>query len=344
LKALVNTAPYKLEYRDWEMPSVGPDDLLIKVRACAICGSDIKGYSGKTGRRQPPLIMGHEASGEVAQIGSAVQGFGVGDRVGFDSTVYCLHCANCYSGHYNLCLNRQVVGVSEGTYRRHGAMAEYVAVPYWIAVHLPDNLSYAQAALIETTAIGVHAANRTPMMLNDNAVVVGAGAIGLVTLQAIKLKGAGKVVVTDLSSDRLELARKLGADAVVPADTPDLMGALRREVGANGADAVFEAVGIQATINTALAIVKVGGSVTLIGNLLPRAEFGLQTIVTGDLNLYGVCASNGEYGDCAQLVASGRINVDPLISAYARLEDGQAVFDKLYQSAEDNIRTVFVFE
>ncbi|MHB1357615.1 MAG: alcohol dehydrogenase catalytic domain-containing protein [Anaerolineae bacterium] len=344
MKALVNTAPYVLEYCDWEMPVVGPDDLLIKVRACAICGSDIKGYSGKTGRRQPPIIMGHEAAGDVVQIGSAVQGFAVGDRVGFDSTVYCLHCANCQRGHYNLCLNRQVVGVSEGTYRRHGAMAEYMTVPYWIAVHLPDNLSYAQAALIETVSIGVHAANRTPLVLNDSAVVVGAGAVGLVTLQAIKLKGAGKVVVTDLSAGRLELARKLGADVVVLADTPDLVDALRHEVGADGADAVFEAVGIQATINTALAIARVGGSVTLIGNVAPRAEFGLQTIVTGELNLYGVCASNGEYGDCVQLVASGRINVDPLISAYARLEDGQAVFDKLYNNAKDNIRTVFLFE
>ena len=344
MKALVNTAPYKLEYCDWEIPAVRPDDLLIKVRACAICGSDIKGYSGKTGRRQPPIIMGHEAAGDVVQLGSAVQGFAVGDRVGFDSTVYCLHCSNCLRGHYNLCLNRQVVGVSEGTYRRHGAMAEYLTVPYWIAVHLPDSLSFAQASLIETVSIGVHAANRTPLVLNDTAVVVGAGAIGLVTLQAIKLKGAGKVVVTDLSIGRLELARKLGADALVPADTPDLVGALRHEVGAAGADAVFEAVGIQATITTALAIARVGGSVTLIGNVAPRVEFGLQTIVTGELNLYGVCASNGEYGDCVQLVASGRINVDPLISAYASLEDGQAVFDKLYQNAEDNIRTVFLFE
>jgi L-iditol 2-dehydrogenase len=226
LKALVNTAPYVLEYRDWDVPTMGADDLLIKVKACAICGSDIKGYSGKTGRRQPPIIMGHEAAGEVVQMGANVRGWNVGDRVGFDSTVYCLRCANCLSGHYNLCLNRQVVGVAEGTYRRHGAMAEYVAVPWWIAVHLPDNLSYAQAALIETVSIGVHAANRTPIVLNDSAVVVGAGAIGLVTLQAIKLKGAGKVVVTDLSASRLELARQLGADALVAADTPDLLGAL----------------------------------------------------------------------------------------------------------------------
>lgn len=344
MKALVHTAPYKLEYTDWEMPLVGPQDLLVKVKACAICGSDIKGYSGKTGRRQPPIIMGHEAAGEVVQTGAQVVGFAPGDRVGFDSTVYCLRCANCLKGHYNLCLNRQVVGVSEGTYRRHGAMAEYVAIPYWIAVHLPDTLTYAQAALIETVAIGVHAANRTPLELNDGVVIVGAGAVGLVTLQAVRLKGAGRVAVTDLSQGRLALARRLGADYTIPADIPNQVQVLREAVGGQGADATFEAVGIQSTIDTALAVTRVGGSLTLIGNVAPRAEFGLQAIVTGEINLYGVCASNGEYADCVDLVAAGRIQVDPLISAYARLEDGQAVFDELYNHPGDNIRTVFIFD
>jgi len=342
MKALVHTAPYIMEYRDWDMPEVGPEDLLIRVRACAICGSDIKGYSGKTGRRQPPIIMGHEAAGDVVQLGSAVQNFRIGDRVGFDSTIYCLRCANCLKGHYNLCLNRRVVGVSEGSYRQHGAMAEYMAVPWWIAVRLPDNLSHEQAALIETVSIGVHAANRTPLKLNDSVVIVGAGAVGLVTLQAVKLKGAGKVVITDLSEGRLALAGQLGADVCITADTPDLVSALLQIVGEAGADASFEAVGIQETIDTALAVTRTGGSVTLIGNVAPRVEFGLQAIVTGELNLYGVCASNGEYADCLQLVATGRINVEPLISAHARLEDGQQVFDELYHHAGDNIRTVFI--
>jgi len=318
--------------------------LLIRVKACAICGSDIKGYSGKTGRRQPPIIMGHEAAGVVEAIGANVTGFRPGDRVCFDSTVYCQRCAYCLNGQRNLCANRQVVGVSEGTYRRHGAMAEYVVVPHWIAVHMPDNLSFAQAALIETAAVGVHAANRTPLVLNDTVVIVGTGAIGLVALQAIRLKGAGKVIVTDLSRPRLELARKLGADVTVRADEEDLLGALRAVTGPEGADAVLEAVGIQATIDTALKITRKGGALTLIGNVMPRVEMGLQEIVTREITLYGVCASNGEYADCVELVASGRINVDPLITETARLEDGQAVFDRLYRGAEASLRTVFLFD
>jgi L-iditol 2-dehydrogenase len=344
MKALVNTAPYVLELQDWPIPAYAPDDLLIRVKACAICGSDIKGYSGKTGRRQPPIIMGHEAAGVVEAVGANVAGFRPGDRVCFDSTVYCQRCAYCLNGQRNLCANRQVVGVSEGTYRRHGAMAEYVVVPHWIAVHMPNNLSFAQAALIETASVGVHAANRTPLMLNDTVVIVGTGAIGLVALQAIRLKGAGKVIVTDLSQPRLELAKKLGADVTIRADEGDLLGALRAVTGPEGADAVLEAVGIQATIDTALKITRKGGALTLIGNVMPRVEMGLQEIVTREITLYGVCASNGEYADCVELVASGRINVDPLITETARLEEGQAVFDRLYRGVEASLRTVFLFE
>jgi L-iditol 2-dehydrogenase len=344
MKALVNTAPYVLEYTDWPKPEAGPEDLLVRVRACAICGSDIKGYSGKTGRRQPPIIMGHEASGIVEAVGDQVTGFEPGDRVTFDSTVYCRMCSFCQSGHLNLCDNREVLGVSEGTYRRHGAMAEYVTVPHWIAVRMPENLSFAQAALVETASIGVHAANRTPLQLNDTVVVVGAGGVGLVALQAMRLKGAGKLIVTDLSPSRLEMARSLGADVTIQADAPDMMEQLFRATGPQGADAALEAVGVPATFNTALDITRKGGSVTLIGNVAPEISMALQSVVSREITLYGVCASNGEIPACVELIAAGRLNVDPFISDYANLEDGQAVFDRLYKGVEGNIRTVFLFD
>jgi len=330
--------------QEWDTPAFGPDDLLVRVKACAICGSDIKGYSGKTGRRQPPIIMGHEASGIVEAVGDHVSRFGIGDRVTFDSTVSCGHCYYCNSGHPNLCDNREVIGVSEGTYRRHGAMAEYVVVPERIAVHLPDTVSFPQAALVETTSIGVHAANRTPIKLNDTVVIVGAGAVGLVTLQAIRLKGAGKVIVTDLAPDRLQMALSLGADAVVPADDPDLLAALRAHTGPRGADAVIEAVGLQVTINTAQSITRKGGALTLIGNVTPRVEIDLQSLINREITVYGVCATNDEFADCVELIGSGRLTVDPFISDLARIEDGQAVFDRLYHQTGAGLRTVFVFD
>lgn len=344
MKALVHTAPYVLELQEWCVPDFDSDDLLIRVKACAICGSDIKGYSGKTGRRQPPIVMGHEAAGMIEAMGDCVRGFAPGDRVCFDSTVYCLRCSYCLAGHYNMCANRQVIGVSEGTYRRHGAMAEYVVVPHWIAVKMPDQMSFPQAALVETVSIGAHAANRTPIKLNDTVVVIGAGAIGLVTLQAMRLRGAGRIVVTDLSPARLALAKQLGADVILRGDEPDLMDRLREAAGPEGADATLEAVGVQSTLDTALDITRKAGALTLIGNVTPRVSLGLQSIVGREISICGACASNGEFADCVDLVASGRINVDLLISELARIEDGQAVFDRLYKDPGANIRTVFVFD
>ncbi len=137
---------------------------------------------------------------------------------------------------------------------------------------------------------------------------------------------------------------QMGATATVRSDVPSLLNELRALVGPEGADAVMEAVGVQATIDTALAITRKGGALTLIGNVSPRVEFDLQSIVSREITLYGVCASNGEFADCVDLIASGRINVDPFISEYARLEDGQAVFDRLYKGVEGNIRTVFIFD
>jgi L-iditol 2-dehydrogenase len=344
MKALVHTAPYVLEYTDWHKPECGPEELLVRVRACAICGSDIKGYSGKTGRRQPPIIMGHEASGVVESVGDQVIGFAPGDRVTFDSTVYCRMCSFCQSGHPNLCDNREVLGVSEGNYRRHGAMAEFMTVPYWVAVKMPDALSFAQAALVETASVGVHAANRTPISLNDTVVIVGAGGVGLVALQAMRLKGAGRVIVTDLSPSRLAMARSMGADVTIPADAPDLMDQLRRATGPQGADAALEAVGVQATFEAALEITRKGGSVTLIGNVAPQISMALQSVVSREITLYGVCATNREIPACVDLIASGRLNIDPFISEYASIEDGQQVFDRLYKGVEGNIRTVFLFD
>jgi L-iditol 2-dehydrogenase len=223
-------------------------------------------------------------------------------------------------------------------------MAEYVVVPHWIAVKMPDAMTFEQAALVETTSIGVHAANRTPLQLNDTVVIVGAGGVGLVALQAIRLKGAGKTVITDLSPARLEMALHLGADVAIRADEPDLLGRLREATGARGADAVIEAVGLSSTVDTALAITRSAGALTLIGNVSPRIDLALQSVVSREITIYGVCACNGEIPACVDLIASGRIDVNPFISERVRLEDGQAVFDRLYRGGDGGIRTVFVFD
>ena len=175
MKALLLKEYKNLEVTEFDEPEVNANDVLVQVRAYGICGSDIHGYDGSSGRRIPPLVMGHEAAGVVTAVGKNVSEFSVGDHVTFDSTVSCGECGFCRAGDINLCDNRMVLGVSCGEYRRHGAFAEFVSVPKHICYRLPQNLPFEHAALIEAVSIAVHAANRTPVVLGDTAVVVGSG-------------------------------------------------------------------------------------------------------------------------------------------------------------------------
>src|SRR5882757_2057343 len=183
MKALLLSSYKNLELADLPAPSPAPDEVLIRVAACGICGSDVHGYDGSSGRRIPPIVMGHEAAGVIAAVGTSVKTFSSGDRVTFDSTVYCGECAHCRRGNVNLCDRRQVLGVSCGEYRRAGAFAEFVAVPARISYHLPDNLAFEEAALLEAVAVAIHAVSLVPLRLGGSALVIGAGTIGLLVQQ-----------------------------------------------------------------------------------------------------------------------------------------------------------------
>jgi L-iditol 2-dehydrogenase len=340
LKALLYTEPYHVEYTDVPDPMVGPDDLLIRVKACAICGSDVHGFTGKTGRRLPPLIMGHEAAGVVEGVGTNAGGFHVGDRVSFDSTVYCSRCANCGQGQINRCQHRQVLGVSVPEYRRHGAMAEYVAVPWWIAFKIPQDLGFAQASLLEPVSIAVHAASRSAVRQGDTVLVVGAGTIGLLTIQAARLKGAGTIVVCDVNPFRLRLATSLGADATFNAAGADGLAAVLDRTHQRGADVSFEAVGLTETFQMAASGLRMGGQLVAVGNIRKDIDMNLQQLVTRELTFVGSCASAGEIRSCAELIADGRIQVAPLVSEVLPLSQGGPAFERLLAAKEDLIKIV----
>jgi len=340
VRALVLTQYHHLELQDVPEPEIGPDDVLVAVKACGICGSDVHGMDGSTGRRRPPIIMGHEAAGEIVRVGAGVEGWGVGDRVTFDSTVYCGRCPPCREGRINLCDNRRVLGVSCEEYRRHGAFADYVAVPQPILYRLPDALSYRRAAVVEAVSIALHAVSRTRVRLNDTALVVGAGMIGILAVQALRAAGCGRICVADLAPARLELARKLGADEVLRSDTVDVAQEVLRRTGGRGVDVAVEAVGLTPTLQTAVASLRKGGQLTLIGNFAPQVELPLQAVVTRELTLNGSCASCGEYPACLDLIARGTVDVDSLTSAVAPLEEGPTWFKRLYEGKEPLMKVI----
>jgi L-iditol 2-dehydrogenase len=330
MKALVLSAYKQLAIEDVPVPKPAEDELLIRIRACGICGSDVHGYDGSTGRRIPPIVMGHEAAGIVEAVGSKVSDFRVGDRVTFDSTVYCGRCFYCTRGQVNLCERREVIGVSTPLFRRMGAFAEYVAIPARIAYALPESMPFAHAALIEAASVAVHGAALTPIDPGDTAVVVGAGMIGLLTLQAARQAGAERVFVVDVDDTRLELARKLGATETLNSKNVNVVAEIQKHTAGRGADLAIECVGITDAIGLAVESVRKGGAVTLVGNVAPKIELALQSVVSRQIRLQGSCASSGEYPECIDLMASGKIQVEPLVSARAPLEDGARWFERLY--------------
>ena len=269
MKAMLLSAYKQLDMVDLPVPQPAEDELLIRIKACGICGSDVHGYDGSTGRRIPPIVMGHEAAGVVESVGSAVRNFRAGDRVTFDSTVSCGKCFYCLRGQINLCDNREVIGVSTPAFRRMGAFAEFVTVPARIAYHLPENMPFAHAAMIEAVSVAVHAVSLTPIALDDTVVVVGAGMIGLLALQAVRLAGAGRVFVVDVDDTRLEVARSLGATQTFNSRSADVIPQILELTAGRGADAALECVGSTVPVKLALDSVRKGGSVTLIGNVAP---------------------------------------------------------------------------
>ncbi|MDZ7606452.1 MAG: galactitol-1-phosphate 5-dehydrogenase [Cyclobacteriaceae bacterium] len=331
MKALVLESYKNLVYKDFPDPEFKSNEMLVRVKACGICGSDIHGYDGSTGRRNPPLIMGHEASGIVHEVGSDVKGFAPGDRITFDSTEFPLNDWFTLRGQYNLSENRKVLGVSPKEYRRHGAFAEFVVVPEHIAHKLPEKVSFEQAAMVEPVAVAAHAINLTPIKIRDTVMVVGTGMIGLFLIQVLRLSNAGVIIAVDIDEEKLKMARKFGADYTFNSANENLTDYVKALTHGRGVDVSFEAVGISPSVKTAIDNVRKGGTVTLVGNLSANIELPLQSVVTREIRLQGSCGIAGEYPQVLEMMEKGLIQVDELLSAKAPLSEGADWFRRLYE-------------
>ena len=328
MKALVHTKPNTLEYKDIPIPvRREPDEVIIKMRAVGICGSDVHGFTGQTSRRIPPIIMGHEVSGEIFEV-SRNSVFKVGDRVVVDSTIFCGDCSYCKIGKVNLCDNRRVLGVSCDTYRQDGAMAEFFVVPERIIYKLPDNVDFNSAALIEPASVSFHAVMQTKISPESTIIVIGAGVIGLFVVQALRIKGCQKIMIMDTDSDRVDIALKYGVSLY------------------NGelVDVSFEAVGITDTVNLAITKVRKGGQVVLIGNVSPTVTAPLQDIVTGEKKIMGSCASAGEYPEVISHFAKKTLNAEHLITRIAPFKDGEKWFKSLLEKKGKDVKIVLTNE
>jgi len=340
MKALVLTEYKKFEILDVPVPVIQSDEVLIRVKAVGICGSDVHGMDGSTGRRIPPITMGHEAAGVIESVGAEVTDWKIGDRVTFDSTIYRLDDWYTRKGMYNLSDNRMVLGVSCPDFKREGAFAEYVAVPQHILYRLPENVSFEHAAMVEPVAVALHAVNLTQISVNDTAVVGGTGMIALFVIQLLKLAGCGQIITFDLDQDRLDLALKLGATHAFKVDTIHVSEEVKKLTHGRGADIGFEVVGITPVLKTVIESVRKGAQVTLVGNVSSEVNFPLQQVVTRQLNIQGSCAICGEYEPVLDLINRGLIEIDPLTSAIAPLDEGAEWFTRLHNREKGLMKVI----
>ncbi len=335
MKALVYEGPWQMPLRDLDEPFPGLNEVTISVESVGICGSDVHGFMGTTGRRTPPIVMGHEFSGKVMATGEAVSDYEIGDRVTVQPLVTCGTCGNCRIGLWNICEHRSGLGMN-----LNGAYAEALQVPQQMLYRLPSEMSWDQGAMVEPLAIAMHAVNQTPFNLMETVVIIGSGTIGLLTLLAVRLKGAGQVIVSDLNPHRLEMAQKLGADVVVNVADEDPIEVVHQHTQGRGADAVIEAVGLTATVQQSLAVVRMGGHVTWLGNSQPDVTLNMQQVVTREVTIAGSYGFNVEFGQAIDTINRGLINPTQLIEQHAPLADGPRIFDELASGKLDDIKVI----
>ena len=320
-----------VEELDEPTPTAGK--VVVDVQAVGICGSDVHGFTGNSGRRTPGIVMGHEFAGTISELGPEVEGYAVGDGV----VVMPLYSVAAGVDPYplNLSPHRRLTGMNE-----HGAYAQRVAVRAAQLFPKPAGLSWQRAALCEPMAVTLHAARITPINPMQKVAVIGAGPIGLLTMLAARLKGAGTVIVVDRSVHRLELAEELGADAVINVDGTDADAAIREMTG-GGVDVAFEAVGISSTARLSVEVTRNGGNITWIGNNARMIEVDMQSIVTREMSVRGSYGfDETDFAAAIEALSSGRLNVDPLVEEIAPLEDGPEIFRSLAAGENDLVKII----
>jgi alcohol dehydrogenase/L-iditol 2-dehydrogenase len=323
--------PQAVELRQLPVPEIGEDEVLLRVGAVSVCGSDIHQYHNK--QSWPvniPVVLGHEFCGKVARAGKRVRGFKEGDRVVSETAAkICGHCLYCRTGDYNLCPQRSGFG-----YGTHGAMAEFVRVPERCLHHIPDSLSFERAALTEPCCVGYNAvAVKSHIRPGDIVVVLGPGPIGLLCAEMARISGAGTVIISGMSQDasRLDAAHALGVTYAINAEETDLL-ALIRELGDGlGADLIVDATGTSIALKQALEIVRPGGQITKVGWGPQPLGFSLDPLVQKAITLQGSFSHTFKnWEKVVAMLDAGQINLDPIISCVAPLETWRDCFDGMH--------------
>jgi L-iditol 2-dehydrogenase len=332
MRAAVLHAPADLRVEDVAVPSVGDGEVLVRVAAAGICGSDIPRVMA-TGTYRFPTIPGHEFSGVVERTGAGVTNVAAGDRVAVAPLIPCGRCEHCAAGNYSLCDDYDFLGS-----RSDGAFAQYLRAPARNVLKVPDHVNLEVAATIEPAAIVLHGIQKVPLALGDAVAVIGCGALGYFALQFAKLSGAQPLIAVDVDDEKLDLARRVGADVCVNPAREDAVAAVKAATGGRGVRLALEAAGSDKGRDAAILACAKQGSVVLYGTAYGDVTFSKAAFdklvreelqIVGSWNSYSVPFPGREWFDIIGLLESGRLDVEPLISHRATLDEAPDIFRKL---------------
>ncbi len=335
MRALFYPAFDRLEIADVSPATLRPDEVRLKVAACGICGSELETFKNRSPRRTPPLVMGHEFCGTIAEAGADVRDWAVGARVVSNSLVPCGRCVRCRRGDTHLCAERQIFGM-----HRPGAFAEFVNVPARCLIPWPEQLPAEAAALAEPMANGIHVARLTQDRPAATALVIGAGPIGLFCQQALQVLRGSRVIVADLSPERLAVARQLGAARVVNPREEDVVKVLQAETGGEGADLTVDAVGGAITKRASLEALRPGGASVWIGLHENTVAVDTYNITLPERVVFGTYAATiAELREALDLMAAGKVDALSWVKRFA-LADGVTAFNRMLAAKGADLKAV----
>jgi 2-desacetyl-2-hydroxyethyl bacteriochlorophyllide A dehydrogenase len=335
MKAAVLRGPRQIAIEEVPYPRLEPGGVIIKVRACGICGSDLHLYRHGT---PDPMRMGHEFSGDVVEVGTNIKGVAVGDRVAAMCGEGCGHCFWCRQGQWLKCLDMKLLGYGGAA----GAYAEYVSVPHLemgkYAARLPESLTYEAGATAEPLSVALYAVDRSHPKPGDTIVVIGAGIIGLCIVRVLRARGIKRVMMSGRREGRLKLARESGAEVVVDAAREDIVATVKKLTDARGADIVYECAGSPATFEQALQMVHRGGRVEVVGLYEEKVTWDPTFIVSNDIDIGGTGLAFNLPG-AIELMKTGQVDTLPLVTHQFKLDDIQEAFETQI-SAPDAVKVM----
>ena len=341
MKAAFLDGAKNIHVKNIEIPKIKEEEILVRINAVGICGSDIHYFvHGRIGSfiADRPLILGHESAGKIVEVGGKAKGFKVGDRVTLEPGRVCGKCEYCKQGRYNLCSNVFFMGSAP---EEHGAFVEYIAYDPHFAFKIPENMNYAQGAMIEPLSVAMYVSRRGNIQPGQTVVILGCGPIGLLTLQVARSRGATKIIATDIVPKKLRLAQKLGTSYVINSAQENAVEQIMEITGGEGADVVLEVAGTVETIQQSLYMAKRGGIVVIVGWAeVSEIPLSIEQIAIKELDVRGIFRYANVYPESINLVSAGAIDVSSIITHTYKLEEIQQAFKYVSEKRDGVVKAL----